>query len=226
MLIKDINKENRPIEKMIKYGPEVLTCEELLAILINTGSKGISSLEISTNIINDLSDLSELLNYSIFELMKYEGIKESKACRIEAAIELTRRLIYHHKEQKNLHSSDVAASYLYPLFSRYQTEHLIVLYLNAKCKIIRTQNIIGGGRSVDIPINEILRCSLKYNAAGVIISHNHPSGDPSPSQSDIKATNELIEKLHEFDFLLFDHIIIGNKKYYSFSDDKIGIINE
>lgn len=221
MKISEIKKENRPMEKMLKYGVESLSNEELLAILINCGTKSKSSLDISYEIINSVTDLSHLLNLSVQELMKFSGIKEAKACRIEAAFELTRRLMTQTNFKKSLILPSDSIKFIYPLIGFKETEHIVTIYLNSGCQIISYKIFEGNLSSINLPINEIVRKALTLNARGIIIAHNHPSGKAKASDFDIEATNDLADKLALFDIILFDHIIVGHNEYYSFNEDKI-----
>lgn len=226
MLIKDIKKENRPIERMLREGPERLSNEELLAIIINTGSKKKSSLDISYDIINSVNNLSDLLNLSLKELQKFEGIKETKSCRIEASFELTRRLLYHKNSKHPIISVFDSGNICYPKIAHYKIEVLFVLFLDSKCNLIRYKIYDGDIYQVIIPQNEVIKDALLYNARGIILSHNHPSGDPRPSKSDYDSTNIFEQKLQMFDLLLFDHIIVGDNSFYSISEGKIYHYNE
>ena len=225
MKIKDIKKENRPIERMLINGPGSLSNEELLAILINTGTKTKSSLDISYEIINSLNKFDDLLEYSINELMSFEGIKETKAARIEAAIELTRRLLISKQIKTKVITHTDAANIIYPILFGHKEESILVLFLDSKTNLICMKQYVGTLSQITIPVNDILKWAIKNSARGIIIAHNHPSGDPIPSESDIKSTIFINNKLLEFDLYLFDHIIIGENRYYSFEEQDSFSIN-
>lgn len=220
MLIKEIKKENRPIEKMLKFGPESLTNEELLAILINTGTKNKSSLDISYDIINSVSSLPDILNMSLDELQKFEGIKETKACRIEASFELTRRLLSQKGTKIQIITSLDSAKICYPRLAHLKQEKLLVLFLDSKCNLISTKIYDGEVGSISLPQNLILKEALLNNARGIVLAHNHPSGDPTPSRADYESTTMLDNALKLLNLILFDHIVIGDNSYYSIVDDK------
>lgn len=224
MKINDIKPENRPIEKMTTYGSQTLSNEELLAILINTGTKTKSSIDISYEIINSVSCFSDILNLSIPELMRFNGIKKAKACRIEAAFELTKRLMSYSVSRQAFIEHSSIAKFIYPKLTMLESEHLLVIYLDNKCRMISYEENTGGINSVNIFYNEIIKSCIKLGARGVIVSHNHPSGDSTPSKADINSTNELSDKLDNFNLILFDHIVIGKNEYFSFSENlKFGI---
>ncbi len=218
MLIKDIKKDNRPMEKMLANGPDSLSNEELLAILIHTGTKKKSSLDISYEIINSVDNLSDLLNLSIKELIQFEGIKHAKACTIEAAIELTRRMIFDKKKRTQLLDHNDCINVLIPLISNLHEEVLIVLFLDSNLNLKSYKKYDGTTFNVGFPANDIIKEAIVLGARGVIISHNHPSGDPNPSDSDIEITEKFLEQLKLFNLILFDHIIIGNGEYFSYNE--------
>lgn len=218
MHIKDIKKDNRPMEKMLANGPESLSNEELLAILIHTGTKKKSSLDISFEIINSVDNLSDLLNLSIKELIKFDGIKDAKACTIEAAIELTRRMIFDKKKRTQLSDHKDCINILLPLIGNLREEALIVLFLDSNLNLMSYKRFSGSSFNVGLPSNIIIKEAIILGARGVILSHNHPSGNPNPSDSDIEATEDFINQLNLFNLILFDHIIIGNGEYYSYND--------
>ena len=221
MKIKDIKKENRPIEKMHIQGVNSLSNEELLAILINTGTKNKSSIDIAYDIINSVNKLEDLLNLSLNELSKFEGIKGTKASRIAASFELTKRLIYSKGINLRLISPDDTASFIYPIMSNKSNEELLIIALDSKCKMINKTTFTGGLSETYVPINEIIKFSILNSARGIIIAHNHPSGDPTPSENDVLLTKHIESKLLEFNLLLFEHIIIGKNEYFSFNDFEI-----
>lgn len=221
MLIKEIKKENRPIEKMLRLGPKSLTNEELLAILINTGTKNKSSLDISYDIINSVANLADVLNLSLDELQKFDGIKESKACRIEASFELTRRLLSHSGGKLQLISALDSANICYPKLAHLKQEKLLVLFVDSKCNLITSKMYDGEVGNVFVPQNMILKDALLHNARGIILAHNHPSGDPKPSRADYESTQTIDEALKILNLILFDHLVIGDNSFYSILEDKM-----
>ena len=221
MHIKDIKKDNRPMEKMLANGPSSLSNEELLAILIHTGTKKKSSIDISYEIINSVDNLSDLLNLSIKELMRFDGIKDAKACTIEAAIELTRRMIFDKKKRTQLSDHRDCINVLMPLISNIKEEILVSLFLDSNLNLLSYKKYSGTSFKVGLPASEIIKEAIILGARGIILSHNHPSGNPNPSDSDIESTEAFIEQLILFNLILFDHIINGNGEYYSYNDGKL-----
>lgn len=221
MLIKDIKKENRPIEKLIAKGPESLSNEELLAIIINTGTKNKSALDIAYDILNSVENLSDILNMQVKELVNFDGILNIKAARIEASFELTRRLLYNEKEKTQIITHQDAAKLIFPKIAHFKHERLLVLYLDNKCNIIKSKSYQGLNSNVSLPINDILKEAILHSARGIILAHNHPTGDPTPSTADLESTIEFEHKSNYFDFILFDHIIIGDNKYFSYNENQM-----
>lgn len=221
MLIKDIKKENRPIEKLISKGPETLSNEELLAIIINTGTKNKSALDISYDILNSVENLSDILNMQVSELIKFDGIKNIKAARIEASFELTRRLLYNEKEKTQIITHSDAVKLIYPKLAHLKNEQLLVFFLDNKCNLIKSKTYQGINNTVSLPINDIIKESILIGARGILLAHNHPTGDPNPSTADLECTIDFEQRANVFELILFDHIIIGDNKYFSYNENQI-----
>ncbi len=213
----------RPREKAMKEGISALSNRELLALIIRCGVKGISSLEIADNILDKFGSLSELLRTDMNYLMKIKGIKKAKALEISATLELAKR-IGKEKGRKITYIHD--ASNVYELIKEQLEneiqEYFIVLFMNIKLSIIKQETLfIGGEISSLIDINLIFKKAMALGARKIICIHNHPSGDPTPSNDDILLTNK-IRKIGEIaNIELLDHIIIGKGTYISFKQLKI-----
>lgn len=221
-LIKEMPKESRPRERLIDYGPEALSNEELMAILLRTGDKDVSVIDLSKEVLYHLESLEDLKRMSVFELMNIRGIKEAKACTLIAAIELGKRLSGLKKESKMIIKSayDIY-HYMYPSVSHLMQEHFIAIYLNIKSEIITKETIfIGTINQTLIHPREIFKTAVKLSAAAVIYVHNHPTGDASPSKADLLATEQLIQASDLMGIDLIDHIIIGKGEFYSIKDGK------
>ena len=221
MKIKDLPKIERPREKLIAKGPENLKDEELLAILLGTGTEGKNVVEVAKQILNKYSKKRFLkLNYS--DLSKIKGIGPAKACAILAASELTKRALEIGEETlpKIESVKDVIAqcSYL-----RDKTrEHLLGLYLNARNEMIFKKHLFVGTLNASlIHPREIFQYALSQNAASVILIHNHPSGDAEPSQDDLEINKRLIESGKIMGIDILDHIIIAKTKIFSFKERKL-----
>ncbi|MEG0732347.1 MAG: DNA repair protein RadC [Vagococcus sp.] len=221
--VKEYHEELQPRERCKKYGAENLTHQELLAIILRTGSKNQNVLELSNQVLTNFDSLFELKVASIEELVKIEGIGEVKAVELQAVIEFGKRLALSYREKLGvIVSSSELGKRLIEEMKDYQQEHLLVLYLNTKNEVLKKQTVFIGSlnQSVAHP-REIFRIAVKCAAARVIVVHNHPSGNPNPSKQDIAFTHRLVEcgKLIGIDVL--DHLIIGENSYISMKETDI-----
>ncbi len=219
MKIKDISKDNRPREKLLNNGVELLSNEELLAILLGSGVKGKSAIELAYKIISDAGNIKELYNKDIKELLKVSGLGPAKASVITASLELTKRALSYSENLEEYDTSKKVFNLLSPLMSLERIEVLYVLLLDNKCRLIKYKKIsIGEKTRCLFPIETILHLAIKFECSNIIIAHNHPSGEVMPSDDDIDSTERLFNALNLINVSLIDHLIIGNNKYYSFND--------
>ena len=222
MRIKDIPKIERPREKLIQKGPENLKDEELLAILLGTGVEGKSVLEIAKQILRKYSK-KRLFKMEYEDLSKIKGIGPAKACIILASQELVKRALKIQDETLPIiHSTkDVVAQAVY---LRDKTrEHLMTIYLNARNEMVwkKQSTFIGTLNASIVHPREIFAEALRQNAASIILVHNHPSGDPEPSQDDLEITKRLVEAGKIMGIDILDHIIITKSKVFSFKENKM-----
>jgi len=221
ILIKDIPENERPRERLIRFGAKNLSNEELISIILKTGTKEISVKDLSTSILAKYSDISNLKDLEVNGVMSIKGIGKVKAIELIAAIELGRR-VYLDKniEEVKIRGSEDVFNYFNDLLKDKKQEHFYALYLDNKKKVISKKLLYVGtiNGSVAHP-REIFKMAYLLSASFIICVHNHPSGDPSPSKEDIVFTNNLIEigKLNNIPIL--DHIVIGNNSYYSFFEE-------
>lgn len=222
--IKQWAKDDRPREKLLAKGVEVLSNSELIAILINNGSKEKSAVELAQEVLKTGKDnLNELGKLSVKELMKIKGIGEAKAISIVAAMELGRRrqTVGLHEKEIVKSSGDVA-NYLQALLKDYKHEVFAVLFLNRANKINHFQIISEGGITGTVADPRIiLRRALEEEAVSIILCHNHPSGSIKPSKADEELTYKIKEAAKFFDIKVVDHIIVSDDGYYSFADEGI-----
>ncbi|MBU1093673.1 MAG: DNA repair protein RadC [Firmicutes bacterium] len=221
-LVKEMPKEERPRERLIEYGVSALSNEELLAILLRTGRKDLSVLELSKHVLYHLEKLEDLKRVSVHELLQVNGIKIAKATTIVAAIELGKRLASLHKEKKIKVKSPQDVYYLmHTDLSHLEQEHFICLYLNTKSELIKKETIfIGTINQTLIHPREIYKSAIKLSAAAIIFVHNHPTGDSTPSKADFQATKALMETSTIMGIDLIDHIVIGQHEFYSLKEQK------
>lgn len=222
MKIKDIPVFNRPRERAIQEGVSNLSLEELLAILIQKGAKGVSAREVALEIIKLYPTSSEILNLSFKQLLKIKGIGPAKAVEILSALELGKRLYLQVENAQKiaLRSAEDIYQYTKYLFYEKKQEFFYCLYLNPRCEVIERRLLFMGtiNRSIVHP-REIFKYAYLSSASAIVCVHNHPSGSIRPSEDDIHLTEALVDlgKLNAIPIV--DHIIVGNDAYYSFSED-------
>lgn len=223
--IKDLPESERPYEKLLKSGANVLSDAELLAVIIKSGTSKYQSVEIARQILN-LNEyergLTGLYNLTIEQLKSIDGIGKVKAIQIMAMLEFSKRVSKQHalKEFKVVSPESIANIYMEEM--RYlKQEHFKVVYLDTKNNIMGDKSVsIGTVNSTVIHPREVFTDAIKSSATNIIVLHNHPSGDPYPSSEDIKVTNRLIEAGKLLGINLIDHIIIGDGVYVSLKQDK------
>ena len=222
--IKSWALDDRPREKMLLKGKESLSDAELMAILISSGNRDESAVDLSKRILkyanNNLNKLSKL---SIEELMQFKGIGEAKAIGIVTALELGKR---RHFEDKlvlpKITSSSEVMSVMSPVLSDLEHEEFWVLYLNNANKVVSKKQIGKGGLTATlVDVRIIFKKAMELNSVGIIICHNHPSGKLKPSGADIELTNKIKAAASMLDIKLLDHLIISEKTYFSFADEGI-----
>ncbi|TDM13027.1 RadC family protein [Macrococcus lamae] len=213
-------EHDKPRERLMTYGPEQLTNQELLAIIINTGTKDETVLEVANKILNLVGNVRDLRYLTLQELRDIKGIGEKKAVTMLAMIELAVRMHTHSLEDKiRIKSPQCVADLLMERLRYYTQEHFIALYLNTKNVVIHEQVIFKGSLNASIVHpREVFREAVKRSAANIIVVHNHPSGDPTPSVEDIEATKRLMNCGTMFGIELLDHIIIGNGTFVSIKE--------
>lgn len=221
--IKTWAEEDRPREKLLMKGKAALSDAELIAILLRVGVKGNSALDIAKKILHRVNgDLNELGKLSVNDIKKMEkGLGDTKAITIVAALELGRRRQSSEvREKPVIHSSREFFDYMYAEISDLKHEEFYVLYLNRANRPITFKQISTGGVTGTVADTKIiLKHALELLASSFIAFHNHPSGNLKPSQADIELTKKLKSAAQLIDLVLLDHLIVGDKNYYSFADD-------
>ena len=219
--IKDFPATERPRERLLKYGPETLSEAELLAIVLRTGTSGMNSIEMCRHIFTSIN-LKKLSRCTIQELVKIRGIGPTKACQIVSVFELSRRLETYIEEQKpKVSCPDEIYRFIYPKIREEKQEKFIILCLDTKNQIISDKTIfIGSLDSSIVHPREIFKTALLMSAASIVLIHNHPSGDPTPSREDIVITNRIIESGKLLGITVWDHLIIGDSCYVSLKQEE------
>ncbi|MFP4024079.1 MAG: RadC family protein [Thiohalospira sp.] len=220
--IKEWAVEDRPREKLLKKGIQSLSNAEIIALLIGSGTKNESAVDLSKKILKNVNNnLNELGKLDVNELTKNKGIGEAKAITIIAALELgKRRKISEIIEKKKITQSNDVFEFFQPLLGDLPHEEFWILLLNRSNRIIEKKKISQGGVSgtvIDVKI--ILKNALENLASSIILCHNHPSGNKMPSKADDNITRKLIEGSTLLDIKVLDHIIIADTEYYSYADE-------
>lgn len=224
MKIKELPEEDRPREKLILRGPQFLSDAELIAILLRTGTKGRSVISVAQELLAKEKNLANLASKSVAALQKNNGIGKDKAATLSAAFEIARRILSQQKylSNKKITSPQEIAEELIPLLRDENKEQFIVVCLNKSNKIIRKEIIsIGSLDSSIVHPREIFKVAVENNAASIILVHNHPSGNPEPSNEDISITKKLVESGKIMNIPVFDHIIIAGNTYTSFVERRL-----
>lgn len=220
LLIRDFPKDDRPRERLIKDGPKSLSTQELLAIVLRTGTKNESVLQISNQLLFKFDGLRLLMNASIEEISNIKGIGEAKAAQLLAAFELGKRINrLQYEDRFIIKSPEDCANFMMDEMRFLEQEHFICLYLNTKNQIIARETIFKGSLNASIVHpREVFKEAFRRSASSIICLHNHPSGDPTPSREDIEVTKRLVECGKIIGIELLDHIIIGEHKYVSLKE--------
>lgn len=224
LLISEVPFSSLPRERLLAYGPEALSHQELLAIILRTGYQNKNVMELATEVLNHFQNLFELKNASIEELQEVRGIGKIKALELQAIFELGSRLSKANQiKLGQVVSSNLLGKMLIEEMKDLQQEHLVVIYLNTKNEMIKKELIFKGtlNQSIAHP-REIYRGAVKYSAARFILSHNHPSGNPEVSQNDIDFTKRMVKCGEIMGIEMLDHIVVGNDSYESMRE--LGII--
>jgi DNA repair protein RadC len=223
-LIRDLEIHERPRERLIHLGERSLSNAELLGIIMRTGVGGENVVRLAERTLVFSGGLPGLTRLSVTELMEIKGIGEAKAVEIKAALELGRRLVASSpKEKPKITSPADAANLLMSEMSLLEQENLRLLLLDTRNNVLASPTVYVGSLNTSvIRVAELFRAALKENAAAIIVAHNHPSGDPSPSPEDINVTKQIVKAGEIIDIEVLDHIIIGHQRYVSLKERGMG----
>ncbi|WP_088554542.1 RadC family protein [Calderihabitans maritimus] len=220
LTIKELPEELRPRERMLQVGPQALSNAELLAILIRTGSARETALDLAQKLLCRPNGLRYLVEASIEELSSIKGMGLAKAAQIKAAVELGRRLATSSSELRPCIRSPEDVIRLVMEEMRYlDREHFRAISLNTKNQVIAMDTVsVGSLNSSIVHPRELFKEAIRRSAAALVLVHNHPSGDPTPSQEDIDVTRRLAEAGQILGIKVLDHVIIGDGKYLSMKE--------
>lgn len=218
--LKDVPREERPRERMLRYGSSVLSNAELLAILLRTGTYAESAIGLAGRVLSESNGLRSLGEMSTEQLMQIKGIGEAKALQIQAGVELGRRIAGSTRSDAVIIRTPQDVTQLLTEELRYLTkEHFVCLFLNTKNHVIGQETLsIGSLNASIVHPREVFQAAIKRNSAAIVCAHNHPSGDPTPSPQDIEITKRLVEAGEIIGIDVLDHIIIGDKGYISLKE--------
>ena len=211
--IKDIPAHERPREWLAANGPESLANSDLIAILLRTGLQGKSALVIAQELLAKFQTLDRLSQAAVKELCEVKGIGRDKAVTLQAAFTLARRMAAEIRtESPLLETPDQIAALLREEVRTYEVEHFLVLLLNTRRRLIRVEPISQGTLdAIHVHAREVFKHAIVANAAAIVLVHNHPSGDPTPSEADIKVTRDLIRAGQLLKIEVLDHVILGHR---------------
>ncbi len=220
-VIKALPAEERPRERLAKYGAESLSTIELMAIVLRTGTADLSVLEVAKLLLAKFESLPSIAAASLQELCTVRGVGKTKAIQLLAAFELGKRLqTARLTEDQALSSPQEVAGFLMPRLRFLDQEHFLTLHLNTKNRLLSMETIsIGTLDASLVHPREVFKAAIRQSSASLILAHNHPSGDPRPSQEDIKLTHRLKESGELLGIPILDHVIIGDHKYYSMKEE-------
>lgn len=224
-MIRDIPATERPRERLRDFGAGALSTAELLAIILRTGIKGENVLSVATRLLAQYGGLSGLARANLPELQEARGLGLAKACDLKAALELGRRLAAEHPDDRaSVASPQDVLNLMGTEMSLLDQEHLRVILLDTRNRILSTSTVYAGNVNTSvIRVGEIFRDAIRHNAVALVVVHNHPSGDPTPSSEDVAVTRLIVDagKLLNVDVL--DHIVIGGGRCVSLKERRLGM---
>ena len=224
-MIRDLPQGERPRERLKEYGPRYLSNTELIAILLRTGLQGENVLSMASRLLATFDGLAGLGRSSFSELCAQRGLSEAKACQLLAALELGRRYVsLAPQERAAIHSPEDVANLLMAEMSGFDQEHLRVLLLSTRNEVMSVHEIyVGNVNSSLVRPAEVFRPAIRDNAPSIIVVHNHPSGDPTPSPEDVSITQELVSAGKLLSIELLDHVVIGSgNRFVSLNEKGLG----
>ncbi len=222
--IKELPSSEQPRERLRDYGPHALSDAELLAILLRTGLQGMNVVQLAQKLLLEHGGWIGLQRLSFEELTNVHGLGAAKAAQVKAALEIGRRLLLAQPEQRpQITSPSDVANLLMVEMAHLEQEHLRVVLLNTKNYVLKIETVyVGSINSSAVRIGEVFKGALKQNAAALIVVHNHPSGDPTPSPEDVAVTRQLVEAGKLLDVAVLDHLVIGQGRWISLRERRLG----
>jgi DNA repair protein RadC len=222
--ITDLHESERPRERLAALGPQALSNAELIAILLRVGVQGENAVAVGQRLLNKFGGLIGLHRAPFAELKKQHGLGDAKAAQVKAAIELGRRLTLESPEERpSINSPADAAALVQYEMSALEQEHLRVILLDRRNRVMETVEIYKGSvNSSQVRVGEIFKEAIRRNASALIVVHNHPSGDPTPSPDDVAVTRAVVQAGKMLDVEVLDHMVIGQGRWISLKERGLG----
>ncbi|MBE3118103.1 MAG: DNA repair protein RadC [Candidatus Atribacteria bacterium] len=224
--ITDLPADERPRERLARLGPQALSTAELLAILLRVGVPGENAVQVGQRLLSKFKNLAGLHRAPFEELCDQHGIGEAKAAQIKAAIELGRRLMVESPDERPTVNSpaDAAALLAYEM-SALEQEHLRVILLDTRNRVLDIVEVYKGSvNSSQVHVGELFKPAIRRNASALIVVHNHPSGDPTPSPDDVTVTRAIVQAGKLLDVDVLDHMVIGQGRWVSLKERGLGFV--
>jgi DNA repair protein RadC len=222
--VKEMPEEERPRERLARVGPQSLSSAELLAIILRTGVGGENVLTMANRLLAQFGGLAGMARLESAQLQAEHGLGPAKAAQLLAAFELGRRLMAEAPEERyQIRAPGDAANILMPMIGHQEQEHFVVLYLDTRNRVLDREILYKGSLNTSlVRVAEVFRGAVRRNCAGIIVAHNHPSGDPNPSPEDVALTRRLVDagKILEVDVL--DHVVVGQNRFVSLRERALG----
>lgn len=218
--VREMPEQDRPRERLAQIGPEALRDAELLAILFRTGTRSVGAVALAERLLKHFGSLRDLAQASLGELQCVDGIGKVKAVEIKAALELGQRLaVFQRRDRHRITQSEHVADLLMVRYKDYEHEVFKCVLLTTKNEVIKVVDVSHGGLDGTLAApREVFKQAIRENASAVILCHNHPSGDPTPSADDRALTDRLVEAGELLGVRVLDHVIFGDGRYVSLKD--------
>jgi len=222
--ITDLQTDDRPRERLAALGAEALSNAELLAILLRVGVTGENAVQMGQRLLTDMGGWRGLQQAKFSEVCRQRGVGAAKAAQIKAAIEIGRRLAVQSPEARpEIHTPTDAAELVCYEMGALEQEHLRVMLLDTRNRVLSIERLyIGSLNASTVRVGELFRAAILRNAASIIVVHNHPSGDPTPSPEDIALTRSMVQSGKLLDIEVLDHLVIGHNRWVSLKERGLG----
>lgn len=222
--IADLHESDRPRERLVALGPQALSNAELIAILLRVGVTGENAVQVGQRLLNTFGGLTGLHRAPFIDIKKQRGLGKAKVSQIKAAIELGRRLTLESPEERaSINSPADAAALVQYEMAVLEQEHLRVILLDRRNRVLETVEVYKGSvNSSQVRVGELFKEAVRKNASALIVIHNHPSGDPTPSPDDVAVTRAIVQAGKLLDVEVLDHLVIGQGRWVSLKERGLG----